>query len=106
MAGWRTSQQQQPPASPAAPIQDQLVPVLLALVLSLVGRLPADDPARLAATAALARVNPSPPPSMASRPCRSGLRPRILQWNCNHLGPRNAELADHLLREQYDVAAL
>lgn len=46
------------------------------------------------------------PPSTASRPCRTGQRPRILQWNCNHLGPCNAELADHLLREQLDVAAL
>lgn len=53
---------QQPPAGPAAPSQDQLVPLLLALVHSLVGRLPADDPDRLAATAALASLTPTPAP--------------------------------------------
>lgn len=43
---------------------------------------------------------------MANRPCRTGQRPRILQWNCNHLGPRHAELAEQLLREHFDVLAL
>lgn len=53
---------QQPPSNPAAPGPDQMVPMLLALVRSLVGRLPAEDPDRLAATAALAQLNPSTTP--------------------------------------------
>lgn len=57
-----TAQQPAPPAVPvvalAAPGPEQLMPVLLALTHSLVGRLPADDPARMAATDALALLSP------------------------------------------------
>lgn len=53
---------QQLPSNPIAPDPDQIVPILLALVHSLVGRLPAEDPARLAATAALAQLNPTTTP--------------------------------------------
>lgn len=52
----------QPQPSPAALGPDQMVPILLALVHSLVGRLPAEDPDRMAATAALAQLNPSTAP--------------------------------------------
>lgn len=61
-AGRATAQQPAPPAAPvvalAAPGPEQLMPVLLALTHSLVGRLPADDPARMAATDALALLSP------------------------------------------------
>lgn len=52
---------EQLPAASTATGQDQLVPILLALVHSLVGHLPTEDPARLAATAALAHLRPPAP---------------------------------------------
>lgn len=54
------------------------MPLLLVLGNSLVVRLPDEDPARLAATAALVNLKPQPP-NMANKPCTTGQRPRIPQ---------------------------
>lgn len=52
---------QSAPILPAAPSQEQLLPILLALVHSLMGNLPAENPARLQAAAALELMHPPPP---------------------------------------------
>lgn len=43
---------------------------------------------------------------MANIPCQTDQRPRILQWNYNHLGPRHSELAEQLLWEDFDLLTL
>lgn len=44
---------------------------------------------------------------MAERPpAQRPQLPRILQWNCNGLRTRHAELREHLLRQDFDVLAL